>query len=132
MMAKKIKFMVVFIVALCMILGMAVYGVDAAEVTGDTVITPPDMATVIDPETGEILQAAPRLGGEDGYEGIMPISGEILPISDEMLEGNEPLNPVIQVESVEEEEDNNVWIWVGAGAGIIVLIGIVVVLMKKQ
>ena len=120
-MRKEVKFIISFVIVLCMILGTAVFA------TADT----PDMSTQINPETGEILQEAPTLGDEGQ---IMPISEELLPISDDMLRGDEVylgIEPITD-EVEEDDDDNNIWLWVGAGVAVVVIIAIIAVIMKKR
>ena len=132
MMKNKIRFTLVLVVALCMLVSSVVF---ATEVNDNTEINTPNMATVIDPETGEILQATPRVGGENG---IAPISADLdpedlMPISDDLLENGAVDNDYDrEAEEDEEEDDSNTVIFVIAGVGILILVIIVAIMMKKE
>ena len=126
-MTKKMKFMLALTVALCMMLGTAVFG------TYDNV----------QPMTGEEIETG------EGYQNIVPImdgiqiEGELMPDdeTEDLREGvyipeeyRRDIEPIVEDYNDEEEEDeeHNMWVFIGAGAGIVVLIGIVIYLMKKQ
>ena len=119
-MAKKIRIILIFTIALCMLFVTTTLATITPEGTEE-----------------ELLQREPKIEMEtseeiiptDGISDIMPISGEleyddVLPITDDMLREIEPVTTAEKVES-------NLVIYLVCVIGLVVIVGIVIFIVKK-